>query len=75
MSDLAIFTIAVLAGIACFFALRASHWKRRYNTLLDDAFERGCRAVVTEESIVNRAAIGRVPHGPQIGYKQFPKKP
>jgi hypothetical protein len=51
-----LYLISILAGTTTFFAMRASHWKRRYRLLLDDAFERGCRAVLTENDIVERAA-------------------
>src|SRR5271155_621839 len=52
MSDLVavfMFTSAFLSAVAVFFAMRASYWKKRYDTLLDDAFERGCRAVVIKD--------------------------
>jgi hypothetical protein len=49
MSDIAIFSIIILFTLVVFFAMRSSHWKRRYNTLLNDAFERGCRAVVIKD--------------------------
>jgi hypothetical protein len=50
MTDLAIFLIGSLVGIAVFFFLRASHWKRRYLDLIDDAFERSARAVAAEDA-------------------------
>ena len=67
MSDLVavfMFTSAFLSAVAVFFAMRASYWKKRYDTLLDDAFERGCRAALAETP------------SSKIVYKPFPfKKP
>jgi hypothetical protein len=54
MTDLAIFLIGILVGIAVFFWLRASHWKRRYLDLIDDAFERSARAVLTESAPISQ---------------------
>jgi hypothetical protein len=68
MSDLVFFCIlnAIFGGVAVFFWMRARYWKRCYRQLMDDAFDRGCRAVLTEQDIVNRAAG----HGPKLGHYQ-----
>jgi len=54
MTDLAIFLIGILSGIAWFFFLRSSHWKRRYLDLMDAAFERSARAVLTESAPISQ---------------------
>ena len=70
MIDWVFVITAVSVGLNVLLWTRVRYWNRCYRRLMDDAFERGCRAVVTEESIVNRAAAP----GAQIAFKQF-KKP
>jgi hypothetical protein len=63
MIDWAFVIAGVSVGLNVLLWTRVRYWHRRYRQLMDDAFERGCRAVVTEDA--NPRA--------QIAYKRFKK--
>jgi hypothetical protein len=69
MIDWAFVIVAVSVGLNVLLWTRVKYWHRCYRQLMDDAFERSCRAVLTEQDIVNRAAA----HGPKLGY--YPPQP
>jgi hypothetical protein len=54
MIDWAFVIAGVSVGLNVLLWTRVRYWHRRYRQLMDDAFERGCRAVVHEENLIER---------------------